>query len=76
MGVFEGYNYLVIDKYDNTLDKYDLNLDLIKFFKDSIEIIKHIHVKGLVHRDIKPENLMLDSNKKLFLLILEFQNYF
>lgn len=63
LGVFDSYNYLVIEKYNNTIENVELSFEkLIFYFKEAINIIKNIHDKGLVHRDIKPENLMLDKD--------------
>lgn len=63
LGMFDGYNYLVIEKFKETIEKIELSFEKqIFYFKQAIDILKNIHDKGLVHRDIKPENLMLDVN--------------
>lgn len=66
LGLFEGFNYLVIEKFENVIEDINLDFDkIIKYFKDAIDIISNIHKKGLIHRDIKPENLMLNKEGKL-----------
>ena len=63
LGMFEGYNYLVIEKFKETIEKIELSFEKqVFYFKQAIDILKNIHDKGLVHRDIKPENLMLDCD--------------
>ena len=42
--------------------------DKIKILKQILEILSSIHKLGYEHRDIKPGNIIIDKNKKVFLL--------
>ena len=35
------------------------------FFKQLLEALNFMHLRGVTHRDLKPENLMLDSQSRL-----------
>lgn len=37
------------------------------FFKPVIQVLKHIHNRGVAHRDIKLENILLDENLNVLL---------
>lgn len=68
-GVDGKYNFLVIDLLDKSL--HDLIQeagvlplkDVLNIGKELIEIIKHVHDRGIIHRDIKPENFMFSGNR-------------
>tara|TARA_Y100000591_G_C21658928_1_gene606755 strand:- start:14 stop:871 length:858 start_codon:yes stop_codon:yes gene_type:complete len=73
-GYDNGFHYLIIDKLDIALENSVISkIDCIKYFKKSIEIIKHIHEKKILHRDIKPDNFMLkERNGIKDLYIIDF----
>lgn len=35
---------------------------LWRLFREMVDGLSHIHVKGMIHRDLKPVNIFLDSN--------------
>lgn len=39
------------------------NVDVCRYyFKQMLQVMHYMHVKGVAHRDLKPENIMLDAN--------------
>lgn len=67
--------YIIYDYIEGkTLDKYK-NLTLLESINiliDVASIIEFIHSKNIVHCDLKPSNIMIDKNKKVY--IIDFGN--
>ena len=66
IGIFDGFNYLVIEKFETTIENISIsNNKKLEYFIESINILESIHEKGIIHRDIKPENIMIDLQKNI-----------
>ena len=66
IGIFDGFNYLVIEKFESTIENISLNnIEKLEYFKESISIIEKVHEKGIIHRDLKPENIMIDLQNNI-----------
>lgn len=46
-----------------------LKLEAVRFLSaEIVNILEHMHSKGVAHRDLKPSNLLLDENFHLMLV--------
>ena len=79
-GCDNGFHYLILDVLNFTLDKSNLSKEeSLKYFKESIDIIKNIHKKGILHRDIKPDNFMIkerNSIRQLYIIDFGLAKYY
>ena len=75
------YNYkilvqtLLFDTLDHIFSKRKLNLTIKDVCMIGIQLIdrlEFIHSKHVIHRDIKPENIMIDSETKAIIYLIDF----
>lgn len=50
----ELFDYVAIRSFSQDICRY--------YFKQMLQVMHYMHIKGVAHRDLKPENIMLDEN--------------
>ena len=69
-GSESGFNYLIIDLLDTSLLGCTLIKEqTIKYMISAVNIIEHIHNKGIIHRDIKPDNFLIKTSSQTLYII-------
>ena len=69
-GSESGFNYLIIDLLDTSLLGCTLIKEqTIKYMISAVNIMEHIHNKGIIHRDIKPDNFLIKTSSQTLYII-------
>jgi serine/threonine protein kinase len=62
-GSTDTHNFLVLPFLGSSLEAIDFSLEeTVSIFKNMINIIEHVHSKGILHRDLKPGNFLYEKN--------------